>query len=392
MYLRQLHILNYKNIQEADLCFSPKINCLVGNNGMGKTNVLDAVYYLSFCKSAFNNIDSQNICHTADFCMIQGEYDLPSGMPSDGENTDVVTCGIKRGRKKQFRLGKKNYTRLIDHIGLIPLVMISPQDTELIVEGSDERRRFMDVVISQYDKPYLQHLLEYNALLKQRNSLLKQIEEQNAGGAVANQDTDTLFDVLEMQMVRHAEYIYGQRTRFVEVFIPVFQDIYGRIAQNREQVGLRYISQLQDRDMLESMRRTRQRDLVLGWTSQGIHKDDLEMRQAGYPLKQVGSQGQQKTYLVALKLAQAVFLAGRVEKAVKPIMLLDDIFDKLDALRVENIVKLVNSDAFGQIFITDTDRQHLVDLLLPLHETSKVFLVEDGVVKEIEESVDTKTE
>lgn len=381
-YLKRLQILNYKNIAEADLLFAPKINCLVGYNGMGKTNVLDCIYYLSFCKSAFSAIDSQNIAHHADFSMIQGEYRLPSPVQTD-EETTLVTCGLKRGRKKQFRLGKKDYSRLLDHIGLIPLVMVSPQDTALIAEGSDERRRFMDVVISQYDKAYLQHLMEYNALLKQRNALLKECAEQEQRDNASMANTEALFEVLELQMVRHAEYIFAMRTGFVEAFVPIFQDLYSHIADNREEVRLSYRSQLQDRNLQDALQHTRLRDLILGWTSQGIHKDDLEMYQADYPLKQVGSQGQQKTYLIALKLAQAVFLSSRVENAPKPILLLDDIFDKLDAVRVERIVQLVNSDAFGQIFITDTDRQHLVDLLRPLQPTGKLFLVEEGTIKEI---------
>lgn len=388
MYLSGLNILDYKNIRQADVCFAPKINCLVGRNGMGKTNVLDAVYYLSFCKSAFNGIDSQNIRHEADFSLIQGVY---ADMPDEEELQ--ITCGLKRGVKKQFRRNKKDYKRLLDHIGLLPLVMVSPKDTELISEGSDERRRFVDSVVSQYDKTYLQHLLDYNALLKQRNSLLKQMGDapDMYQELVAHAD---LLDVLEMQLAAHADYIYKERTAFTEVFVPLFQTLYDYIAEHRETVSLRYCSQLQERDLVEAYRRTRERDVVLGWTTQGIHKDELEMYLGDWPLRWVGSQGQQKTYLIALKLAQAEFLSersaegGRVTALtpdVKPILLLDDIFDKLDTGRVERIVELVNSDRFGQIFITDTDRQHLVELIRPLRETSRVFCVEDGVITPYEE-------
>lgn len=362
MFLREISILNYKNIREATLRFSDKLNCFVGLNGQGKTNILDAIYYLSFTKSAYNTIDSQNITHNADMALIQGRYDFDNATE---DTSEVISCGIKRGVKKQFRRGKKDYQRLIDHIGLIPLVMVSPQDSELISEGSDERRRFIDGVISQYDKQYLEHLTQYNALLKQRNALLKQYEDypQNAPAE--------LFEVIEMQMVVHATYIFEQRTDFIQRFVPAFQEVYSAISGNSEQVSLHYTSQLQDRDLAEAFTRTRQRDLIVGWTTQGIHKDELDMRLGEYPLKRVGSQGQQKSYLLAMKLGQAIFLG-------KPILLLDDIFDKLDSERVERIIRLVSSERFGQIFITDTDRQHLTSILQGIHHASCVFHVSNG--------------
>lgn len=358
MVLQNLTILNYKNIREANLTFSPKVNCLVGLNGQGKTNILDAIYLLSFTKSAFSVIDSQNITHGEDFAMVQGEY---------GEET--ITCGIKRGVKKTFKRGQKAYTRLLDHIGLIPLVMVSPEDSELIAEGSDERRRFMDSVISQYNRQYLEDLTTYNALLKNRNAVLKNLAETES-------DDTSMLEVYEMQMAGPAERIYRERETFIKAFTPIFNDLYREISGDAEQVSLRYISQLQDRDLAEAFVRTRQRDLILGWTSQGIHKDDIEMLlQAGsesYPIKRTGSQGQQKTYLLAMKLAQAIYLGH-------PILLLDDIFDKLDNERVERIIRLVNSDRFGQIFITDTDRQHLTDILGDLPD-ARIFTVSAGEV------------
>ncbi len=418
MYLSELNILNYKNIREANLRFVPKINCFVGYNGMGKTNVLDAIYYLSFCKSAFNSIDSQNIRHTEPFAMIQGTYVETSSHGVSQDEGVQITCGLKRGQKKQFRCNQKDYKRLIDHIGKIPLVMVSPRDSELISDGSEERRRFVDGVISQYNREYLQRLTTYNALLKQRNALLKQIADTRSVetpfmasplDAVHSPQGGTeggLFDVLELQMSDHANYIFAERTRFIEAFLPHFQEIYNHIADHKEQVSLTYVSQLQTRDLTESLRRTRERDIILGWTSQGVHKDDLEMRLGEYPLKQVASQGQQKTYLIALKLAQALFLDNGIDdrqsvpltpasssaavqfpvaqRSNAPILLLDDIFDKLDAQRVERIVELVNSDRFGQIFITDTDRQHLIDILRPLQDTSKVFQVHDGEITILE--------
>ena len=384
MTLNELHIINFKNIREADLTFADKLNCFVGLNGQGKTNLLDAIYYLSFTKSAFNTIDSQNILHEAEFAMIQGVYSADS----DQDETMQVTCGIRRGQKKQFRCGKKDYQRMLDHIGRIPLVMVSPEDSQLIAEGSDERRRFMDVVIGQTDRSYLEHLNLYNALVKQRNALLKQY-----GDSDQRSIPEELFEVIEMQMVPHAMYIFAQRKAFVEAFVPLFAALYKTIAEVEEMPQLTYRSQLFDRELGEALQRTRQRDLILGWTSQGVHKDELEMQLGDYPLRRVGSQGQQKTYLIAMKLAQALYLSSE-QSAVssrKPILLLDDIFDKLDATRVARIVNLVRGEQFGQIFLTDTDRQHLTDIVRPIGTidgeeqplgSSKVFYVSGGDFRE----------
>ena len=362
--------MNYKNIREASLSFSDKLNCFVGLNGQGKTNILDAIYYLSFTKSAYNAIDSQNIHHDEAMAMIQGKY------LSDGEGEEIISCGIKRGVKKQFRRGKKDYKRLLDHIGLIPLVMVSPQDSELVIEGSEERRRFMDGVISQHNRVYLEHLTQYNALLKQRNALLKQYENVPLENLPAE-----LFEVLEMQMVQHAEPIYAERVKFIEQFIPYFQQVYSAISGDKEQVSLGYVSQLHERDLTEALARTRGRDVMLGWTSQGVHKDELEMKLGDYPLKRVGSQGQQKSYLLAMKLGQALYLSSVHAIHLKPIMLLDDIFDKMDSERVERIVQLVLNQQFGQIFITDTDRQHLTQILSQEQYDAQMYHVENGEVK-----------
>lgn len=359
MILQSLNILNYRNIREASLEFSPKLNCFVGLNGQGKTNVLDAIYLLSFTKSAYTSQDSLNITHGEEMAMVQGNY---------GEFT--ISCGLRKGVKKQFRKDKKDYPRLLDHIGLIPLVMVCPADHQLIEEGSDERRRFMDVVIGQRNRKYLDCLATYNALLKQRNALLKQYAD-------APTPPDDLLEVLEWQMIEPAEYIFRARTEFFKEFEPYFQEVYKVISGSAEVPALRYISQLQDRELREAYIRTRQRDLILGWTSQGPHKDDLDMRLGDYPLKQVGSQGQQRTFVLALKLAQALYLADSTGEA--PILLLDDIFDRLDSERVERIVAMVQGEQFGQIFITDTDRQHLTDIIQPGPD-AKIFHVENGQI------------
>lgn len=367
MILRHLNILNLKNIREADLEFSDKLNCFVGLNGQGKTNILDAIYILSFTKSAFSVVDSQVITHGESIAMVQGRY----------ADDSVFSYGLKRGQKKQFRCGTKDYKRLIDHIGRIPLVMVCPQDNDLIAEGSEERRRFMDVVISQQDKEYLEQLNSYNALLKQRNALLKQLANDE-------QPDTSLLEVLEMQMTPLAQYIYQKRSEFIESFSPIFRLVYHQLCDGKEDVTLSYVSQLEDRDLAESYVRTRSRDLILGWTSQGVHKDDLQMLLGEYSLKQVASQGQQKTYLLAMKLAQAKYLftygANRGKEIDKPIMLLDDIFDKLDSERVGRIVSLLQSDEFGQIFITDTNRQHLTDIVQP-HAEARIFHVRNGQVE-----------
>ncbi|MDL2290287.1 DNA replication/repair protein RecF [Paludibacteraceae bacterium OttesenSCG-928-F17] len=361
MRLVSISVINYKNIQEADLVFSPKINCFIGDNGMGKTNLLDAIYYLSFCKSHSNSIDSQNILHDADFFVIQGKYEI-------NENAEDIYCGMKRRQKKQFKRNKKEYERLSDHIGLLPLVLVSPDDSLLINEGSDERRKFMDGVISQYDKTYLSHLLSYNNALKQRNALLK----------LETPVDISLFEIWEEQMVNHGTYIYQKRQEFIKEFIPIFQEFYSFISEGKERIRLSYISQYDKYDVREHVLQTRERDRILGYSTCGIHKDELEMLLDDYPIKRVGSQGQNKTYLISLKLAQFDFLK-RVHK-ISPILLLDDIFDKLDSHRVKKIIELVSSDSFGQIFITDTNREYLDNILYQLKKDAVIFQVNDGKI------------
>ena len=368
MILKRISVLNYKNLEQVELNFSAKLNCFFGQNGMGKTNLLDAVYFLSFCKSAGNPIDSQNIRHDQDFFVIQGFYEASDGTPEE------IYCGMKRRSKKQFKRNKKEYGRLSDHIGFLPLVMVSPADSELIAGGSDERRRFMDVVISQYDKEYLEALIRYNKALLQRNTLLKSevpVEED-------------LFLIWEEAMAQAGEVVYRKREAFIREFIPIFQSFYSFISQDKEQVGLSYDSHARDASLLEVLKGSRERDKIMGFSLKGVHKDELNMLLGEFPIKREGSQGQNKTYLVALKLAQFDFLK-RTGSAV-PLLLLDDIFDKLDASRVEQIVKLVGGDSFGQIFITDTNREHLDRILYNVGSDYKMFRVEKGEICETKES------
>ncbi|WP_278365552.1 DNA replication/repair protein RecF [Phocaeicola barnesiae] len=368
MWLKRISILNYKNLEQAELSFSRKMNCIIGKNGMGKTNLLDAVYYLSFCKSATNPIDSQNIRHNQDFFVIQGFYETDTLEPEE------VYCGLKRKQKKQFKRNKKEYTRLSDHIGFIPLVLVSPADSLLIAGGSEERRRFMDVVISQFDREYLEALIRYNKALMQRNTLLKSDVEPE----------EELMAVWEEMMATAGTVVYQKRKAFIDEFIPVFQSYYAYISQDREEVSLAYESHAAQGDLLQLIQESRQRDRIMGYSLKGVHKDDLVMQLGEFPIKREGSQGQNKTYLIALKLAQFEFLK-RTGSQTTPLVLLDDIFDKLDASRVEQIVKLVAGDNFGQIFITDTNRDHLDKILKKIDGDYKLFEVEGGMVTERKE-------
>lgn len=365
MILKRLSILNYKNLLQAEVTFSSGINCFFGNNGMGKTNLLDAIHYLSFCKSHINTPDSQIINNGQELCVLQGDYEY------EGRGEEIF-CAIRRRQRKQFKRNKKEYDKLSEHIGLLPLVMVSPADAELIQGGSEERRRFVDVIISQQDKPYLHALIQYNKALLQRNALLK---EQCLDAS--------LYEVLEMQLDMYGRMVYEKRQQLVNDFTPIFNEYYQTICQSSEQVGLRYISQLEKGNLMEMLEANRERDRILGYTSIGIHKDELEMTLDTFLIRRVGSQGQNKTYLIALKLAQFVFLARRGQTC--PVLLLDDIFDRLDADRVEQIIKLVSGEQFGQIFITDTNRKYLDAILQSINHGYALFKVEQGAVQPLED-------
>ena len=365
MILKHLSILNYKNIALAEIDLSRSVNCFIGLNGEGKTNLLDAVYFLSLCKSSTTSLDNTTIMHGEDMMSLQGIYEREDGTLED------IHCGLKRGQKKVMRRGKKPYKRLAEHIGLIPLVFVSPSDQMLITGGSEERRRFMDIVIAQCDLPYLDSLTRYNKALQQRNALLKQEDEPDP----------ELLSLLEEEMAREGEYIYKKRERYIHEFIPIFQRFYDHISMQREEVSLNYISHCQRGPLLEVIQRDRAKDRIVGYSLHGPHKDELEMMIGGYPIKREGSQGQNKSFLIALKLAQFDFLR-RTGSQTTPLLLLDDIFDKLDAERVEQIVRLVSGDDFGQIFITDTNRDHLDKILKHTNEDYKLFHVQGGIIRE----------
>ena len=363
MILNRLSILNYKNIREATISLSPKLNCFIGSNGVGKTNVLDAVHYLSFCRSAFNPIDSQVIMHNQDFLVLEGNYTTDEG------EEEQIYCGMKRGTKKHFKRNKKEYRRLSQHIGLIPLVFASPSDSVLIEGGSEERRRLLDLVISQYDHAYIEALSAYNKALQQRNALLKMEDEPDKA----------LLEIWEEQMATNGEVIYQKRDAFVKRLVPVFQNIYSHISGGHETVSLHYISHGQRGSLLDPLQRDRYKDRAVGYSLHGVHRDDLEMLLDGYQMKREGSQGQHKTYALALKLAQFDFL--RHTSNSTPLLLLDDIFDKLDADRVEQIVQLVGGEGFGQIFITDTNRDHLDRILANGDFDYRLFSVNKGEIE-----------
>ncbi|MGM0408852.1 MAG: DNA replication/repair protein RecF [Bacteroidota bacterium] len=362
MYLQDLSLVNFKNYSQLGLEFSPKINCFTGPNGVGKTNLLDAIYYLSMCKSYLNPIDSQNIKHDQDFFVIQGNYVRK-------DKKEQIYCGLKRNKKKQFKRNKKEYQKLSDHIGLLPIVMISPTDNSLILEGSEERRKFMDSVISQYDKKYLDQLIRYNRALTQRNKLLKEFYQNRSF------DEESL-DIWDEQLITLGEKIHQVRVQFIEELIPVFQSYYTRISGDKEQVQLIYDSQLYEGEFRKLLKDAVDKDRIVQHTTTGIHKDDLILTLEKYPIKKSGSQGQQKTYLVSLKLAQFDFIKQISD--FKPILLLDDVFDKFDKQRVRQIIELVAENHFGQIFITDTSRDRLVNILKDIDIQHSLFDIEQN--------------
>jgi DNA replication and repair protein RecF len=365
MILNRISIVNFKNIKTADLELSPKMNCFLGLNGAGKTNFLDAVYYLSFCHGVSGSPDSQLILHGEDFFMLEGYYG------SSDETQNVISCAMRKGRKKHFKRDGKDYRKLSQHIGLIPLILISPSDISLVIGGGEERRKFMDVAISQYDHTYLNALMRYDKALLQRNVLLRGEAEPDA----------TLLDVLENEMALQGNILFAKRNDFIQRLIPVFQEIYQDISDQQEEISLRYVSHAIGGNLLEIIRSGRTRDRAVGHSLHGAHRDDLEMLIGGYPLKREGSQGQLKSFVLSLKLAQFDFLRQRSNGSM-PLLLLDDIFDKLDVCRVERIVHLVSGQHFGQIFITDTNRDHLDGILKQGDGNYRIFLVNNGKIIE----------
>ena len=357
MYLKNISLFNYKNFSETSFEFVPKINCFVGKNGIGKTNVLDAIYHLSYGKSYFNPLAVQNIKHGEEFFVIDGEFEIK-------ERIEQIVCSLKKGQKKILKRNGKIYDKFSEHIGFIPLVIISPADTDLIVEGSETRRKFMDSVISQSDSKYLKHIIQYQKVMSQRNALLKYFALNYVF------ETDTL-SIYNEQLDAFWKYIFEKRKEFIEQFIPIFNHHHQAITGSQETVQLVYESHLFENDLLTLLQENINKDRALHYTSVGIHKDDLSFEIEHYPIKKFGSQGQQKSFLIALKLAQFEFLKS--QSGVKPILLFDDIFDKLDESRVLKIIEMVNSNTFGQLFISDTHLKRTENIVKSTHQTYKIF-------------------
>ena len=357
MYLKQLSLFNYKNFGDANFDFDDKINCFVGKNGIGKTNILDSIYHLALGKSYFNPLAVQNIKHNEDFFVIEGNFQKQN-------RTEQIVCSLKKGHKKILKRNGKIYEKFSDHIGFIPLVIISPTDNDLILEGSDTRRKFIDSVISQLNTNYLSLLIQYQKIIAQRNALLKYF--------AANRifETETL-QIYNEQLTVFGHQIFEIRKTFLDEFVPIFNKHHQNITNSEETVQIKYESQLFDKKLNQLLEENINKDRVLQYTSVGIHKDDLMFEIDNFSIKKFGSQGQQKTFLIALKLAQFEFV--KKLSGENPILLFDDIFDKLDEFRVQKIISMVNNDDFGQIFISDTHLERTEKIIKSTNQSFKVF-------------------
>ncbi len=366
MYLHKLNLLNFKNYENVEAEFCEKINFISGLNGSGKTNLLDAIHYLALTKSHFNNIDYENIRHNSEMAIIQGIFIM---------NNDIyeeILCYIQKNKKKILKRNKKEYQKLSDHIGFIPLVIVSPTDHEIIIDTGEERRKFINNIISQYNKDYLETLINYNKILAQRNKALKNIEKVGF-----SKETIEIYD---FKLSNYANTIVKYRKEFFHQFIPIFRKFYELIANNNEKVDIIYESTIVEYDMIELLKQNIEKDLILGYTTVGPHKDIIKFILNNHDIKRIGSQGQQKTFTIALKIAQYEFL--KEKRKVKPIILLDDIFDRLDEKRVNHLVSMISNDNFGQIFITHTDENIFKILLKNINVETKFFKIENNNILE----------
>ena len=357
MFLKRISLLNYKNFSEVTFELDTKINCFVGKNGIGKTNILDAIYHLANGKSYFNPLAVQNIKHNEDFFVVDGEFEKK-------ERSEQILCSLKKGQKKILKRNGKIYEKFSDHIGFIPLVIISPADSDLIIEGSETRRKFIDSVISQLDSSYLQQLIQYQKIISQRNALLKYF----ALNHVFENDTLSIYNE---QLNTLGQAIFEKRKKFLIEFIPIFNNYHREITNSAETVQLVYQSDLFEKDTLTLLEENISKDRALHYTSVGVHKDDLSFEIDNHPIKKFGSQGQQKSFLIALKLAQFDFV--KKQSGEKPILLFDDIFDKLDEFRVSKIIEMVNNEEFGQLFISDTHSERTENIVKTTHQSYKIF-------------------
>lgn len=364
MYIKELDLKQFKNFQDTALSFSPGINSFIGLNGSGKTNLLDAIYYLCMTKSYFNLTDRQVVKHEEKFYRIVGQFEL-------AEKDLALVIKYQSGQKKIVEKNKVTYEKLAEHIGMLPIVMIAPDDVKLIQESGDTRRKFIDNVLCQEDPIYLSHLMTYNKVIKQRNASLKKIRQKN-------QFDRTLISIYDEQLDIPACYIHEKRSAFLENFLPVFKGMYLVISGGNEPVDIKYKSQLNEVDYKTLLEQTFEKDYYLEYTSSGIHRDDLVFKFGEKALKKFASQGQRKSFLISLKLAQYEFLRRR--KEIKPLLLLDDIFDKLDEERVSKVINLLQDNTFGQVFITDTDELRISNIVKELAKPHKEFIVNQGEV------------
>lgn len=359
MYLKKLTLLNFKNHAEKTWEFCHQINCISGENGVGKTNVLDAIHYLSTCKSYFNQVDSQNIFYEKPYMSIKGVFEKEQNME--------VQCYLKRGQKKVVKKNESEYERLSDHIGEIPLIIITPVDIYLINEGSEERRKFINLVISQFSRDYLEAVMRYNKILTQRNEQLKLFAE-------VGYFDKSLLEAMDAQMIPLGEQIHQARKSFFEEFSPLFQQYYSQLTGGKEEVAMTYDSQLNNSDFTTLLVENIEKDRGLQRSTQGIHKDDFVFEMGGHSVKKYASQGQIKSYLIAMKLAKFNYLKNKTGKI--PMLLLDDIFEKIDENRAKNLMALLTEDDFGQIFITDTHAERLKEVLSGLAAEKKFINIE----------------
>ena len=362
MFLKDLQIHQFKNHSDSRFTFTKPVICFVGNNGAGKTNILDAIHYLSQTKSYFNHIDSQNIKFNEDYFILKGTFD------KDGR-TSKIQCNLKEGEGKNVKKDNKKYSKFSEHIGQFPIIIISPTDTNLIIENSDVRRKYLDSSIAQYKRSYLQVLIQYNKTLKQRNTLLKQFSEKEYFDDIA-------LEIYDRQLIEHGNVIHQERKRFLKQLTPVFNRYYSEISKNNESVNLEYKSQLINSDFKQLILENRMQDRISKTTQIGIHKDDIIFKMDTHSIKKIGSQGQQKSFLIALKLAQFDFIKEQI--GFKPILLLDDIFDKLDDHRILKLISFVNKDIFGQVFITDTHAERSAAILTEAGISYSIYTIAEG--------------
>lgn len=366
MWLENISLLNFKNYEELELSFSPQINCLVGENGSGKTNLLDAIYYLSLTKSAFSGSESQNIRHDASFFMLKGNF-------AKEEEHYKIQFSLQEGQKKQFKNSRIPYEKLSEHIGLFPAVLITPNDTDIIRGGSEIRRKFYDGIMSQISGEYLEHLLRYNHHLRQRNSLLKQF----ADGQPYDKD---LIDSYSHPLVESGAFIHRYRKQFIQDFLPIFIKHYNNLSGQKEAVAISYQSDFDQPDFTRLFYNNYRRDLLAQRTTMGIHKDDYLFEIDRHPVKKYGSQGQQKSFVISLRISQ--FDIIREAKGVKPLLLLDDVFDKLDDFRIAKLSEMVAARSFGQLFVTDARPERTYQIFTPIEADKKVFTIHRGKLVE----------